>query len=445
MRRLTVGAAMALVTLVGCSGQGAQQSVSSTASTQTSTASSTSTAPVRTTQAALPVSGDGADLHLNPVALYAGCTPGFVHTTTWPDNTTFGQLFNAKTGTNSRFPAPTLAAGDALVGYACTVTATDAGQLRIVYFITARTPSHGLTEESTHTDIVVMDPASNTPLQTKPYTGPYLDGAGQQMVMYTVAHGFAVGKLIENDIVALTIYDADGNTRRTVTGVNAGPTLDAIWLCYDGYAIYQNGSGLHFYDFNGADVGMLSDASGPRRVDHGFLVERNISSNPSPDIQPGLYYFDMRSKKSTGPIAPYIDYNPAGEGFAQLPSDRTIYGERILLKGTRGGEGKYLKVFDTSEMRVLLDLPAEKLDGLKIDLDNTSIGGDFLYITNASDNPVINFLNSEQVSSGWKLRPVAPVPEGWVIVLPDEPGSDLEMSAANLRRGQNGAYDGPWF
>lgn len=125
-----------------------------------------------------------------------------------------------------------------------------------------------------------------------------------------------------------------------------------------------------------------------------------------------------------------------------------------------------LSVIDLETGETVLERTEEQTRGLGI--TGLRLSGDYLYVQNEEDSPVIDLTTGEQVSSGWRLRPTEPVSSDWMVVAPFEEGSWLmecfhERALPNRTGGmyslgdnfkcQQGAtlvyspegYDGPWF
>lgn len=84
--------------------------------------------------------------------------------------------------------------------------------------------------------------------------------------------------------------------------------------------------------------------------------------------------------------------------------------------------------------------------------------GDYLYIANQRDSPVIDIHTRQKVSSGWKVRPLDFLGPSWVLVdhRPNttadcyEAFSVFNCGASDaqqvvLQKTDNGEYPGPWY
>lgn len=117
----------------------------------------TSTAPQRSTRATLPGT-QGDRLLRNSSTIYAGCDPAVQ-----PNALQTGQIFDTQTGDNIALPHPAIAAGEKLMAQGCAVATTNDGKQRVIYLLTTKTPSQGLTPESQQTNLIAFDPSNPQP------------------------------------------------------------------------------------------------------------------------------------------------------------------------------------------------------------------------------------------------------------------------------------------
>lgn len=231
---------------------------------------------------------------------------------------------------------------------------------------------------------------------------------------------------------------------------------------------------LHFHSgADGTEVGTFRNLGNIIAADHGFLLEHNVQATPKAgasvdpaDLAPGVFYFDIRTRDITGPIAPYLDMS---QGMAPSPTipalaEAFTYGDTIILAGSDSRRGGYLKIFDTTAKKEVFGLSDQQISGLKI--SDADIGGNLVYLKNESDNPVIDYRTSKTMSAGWSVRPLAKLDGGWVLLRTEGPktstGSNtlcvgsysfpcgggataMDRSGAYLARGATGDYDDPWF
>ena len=313
--------------------------------------------------------------------------------------------------------------------------------------LTAKTPSVGLTPESIHTDLSVFDGSSTVPLHTQrlPDVLQY-----SKAVLSPSKNGFNVTISNSDGDVLDSVRYFDPDTLQLTA--NVAPTRDAGYIAgvnNDGYAIAglpPNAGVIQFFSTDGTKLGEFSDFRDVASTDNGFLMGR-VGDRPDA----GVYYFDMRSKDISGPIAPGMPkYDVAtfvsglsGETHFYHNYNGNSYGDLLLLKG-RDSDGKqYLKIYDTVAKKELYQLTDEQITSLKVDLDDTSLGGDFLYLKKDPDNPVINWRTGATAASGWTLLPVAPFADGWVLLKRSNPENDT--TGYFIARGPEGPYAGPWF
>lgn len=359
------------------------------------------------------------------------------------------QLFDPASGTLINIPQPPLTPKGQVQSSACTLTTLADGRQRVIYLVTVRTPSEGLTPESQRTDIVAMDPSSTKPVAVQPFP---LKTNDANWYLYPATNGFSVahtlgGTSIHETITDVAFFDANTLTMKSQAHAEGDNSLGGI--NYDGY-VTLNGVNAHIFSgADGSELYMLPHADGLLYpVDHGFLLQH------SRDAEPGVQYFDMATKSLNGPIAPYLDGNGA---FDPALMDLNAYGDTVLL--TDSSFKNHIVVFDMAAKKVLFSLDESKLAGLSI--SGARLGGHYLYLTNSSDNPVIDYETSQKVSSGWNLIPSAKLADGWVYIHSASPAtagtegctigsfgvscSGPDTRQDRIARGATGDYDGPWY
>jgi hypothetical protein len=77
-------------------------------------------------------------------------------------------------------------------------------------------------------------------------------------------------------------------------------------------------------------------------------------------------------------------------------------------------EGKTLVVLNTETGAV--DFQLGKTDLTTLDANGFAIFGDYLYVANSSDSPVLDMQTRQRVSAGWKVRPVQWINSTWLVV-----------------------------
>ncbi len=338
-------------------------------------------------------------------------------------------------------PVP-VPAGDVLEQFACVVTSTADGNVLVTYAFTATTPSQGLTLETKYTEISMVDAASKKTVATLRQPAP-LDSYG----LRPAADGgvyFAEQDRFDLQIIAVTSLEP--GTLKQRAHLRAGQ-FEQIYVTDDGYAATRN-TGTHVvspvevYDqwlvefFSGVDGSKIGEfanvvATDMQVVPRGFLMYHG-GGEPA---APGVFFFDMSAKQAVGPVAPSLE-------------DVSSYGDLLMLKGSRDVD--YLTVYDVARKSEVFSFSEQQINGLKIDLSKTFLGAHFLYVTNESDNPVIDLNTSQPVHSGWSLVPLSQLKDGWVLIWPEGPGKDFALQGLypdtlKVARGTSGDYDGPWF
>jgi hypothetical protein len=126
---------------------------------------------------------------------------------------------------------------------------------------------------------------------------------------------------------------------------------------------------------------------------------------------------------------------------------------RLLLIGK-----DTLKIVDVASGTVLFGLTPEEKSA--VDSYQFANSGEYLYVANQSDSPVIDIRNRQQVSAGWKVRPQTFLGKSWVLVDHRRNatqdcyegtsvfgcgGSGDDAEDVVLEHVREGVYPGPWF
>jgi hypothetical protein len=353
-------------------------------------------------------------------------------------------LFDTKAGRFVSLPNPSVHAPEEFIVGACVVTENPAGEVRVIHAVTTKTPSHGLTPESTETDLSVFNAQSSTPLITKRLPDLL---QGDLSVLSPSAGGFYIANAVETGdrLSSVRYFNADtlavtANFQDTDNHAISGATLD-------GYAVTDRSHEpptVEFFSTDGSNVGEFANVKNVTPTNSGFLVDHD-----GQDQAQGVFYFDIKSKDITANIAPYMpdrtvaSFGPGLSGDMHFYSafNGRYYGDRILLEGDRAK--RYIIVYDLAAKKEISRLSDEQLARLSVDINKTFIGGDYLYIAKDPDNPVLDTRTNQIAASGWKLAPLAPLADDWVLFRRTTPNSD--GSGAFLARGETGRYNGPWF
>jgi hypothetical protein len=419
------------VALSACSAPSAPISDTSPPSTTANSTPTTAAAPERVTRGVAP---EGHPSLQSSLSAWTNCDGDIEVDNLNNGNRPIGQIFNPVTGTNSAIPRPAPTAGEEILRESCTVTATSDGAVHIVVVQLIKTLSEGLTPESERVQFTSYRQGTDRPILAKTTSG-----LSSFQGTRALKDGFAVVTKKENGgyIQEIAIFDLQTLEPRTTA---QAPTETAFVLMdgwvdiVDEYVTgYGNTNALRFFNgTDGAEVGFVTPVDQWAALPHGFIYEHQTKAHtkntpPPPD---GVFYFDLVNRESVGPIAP-ADYD-----------EYSWYGDLLLIEGG-DDDSEYLVVYDLKERREVLRVNGEQLDGLNI--EDAHIGGDYLYLVNDSDNPVIDIRTSEKVSTGWSLRPTAKLVDDWVMLLPESPGGLPSNDNGLIQRGSSGPYAGPWF
>jgi hypothetical protein len=106
-------------------------------------------------------------------------------------------------------------------------------------------------------------------------------------------------------------------------------------------------------------------------------------------------------------------------------------------------DNSFLSILDLKQGKSVFSLNADELKGLNI--KNAYVAGHYLYLTKASDSPVIDILTGNVASKSWSFVPTAQLADGRALVLNARYGANAPSSANSigrtggyLARGQNG-------
>ncbi len=440
----TAGTAVAFTAVLtaaaaaGCSGRQLVDDMPA-AATETSTEhprpsatpSSTTSAPKIPTSVDVPGAGDDdADLLRGPSTVYTGCGGSLV----FGDDVKLsrGQVFLPTTGRNVDLPLPTIPDGKLVVATQCLV-AGDARNIRVVHIVSLRTPSSGLTPESTETQILAFDPtAPDAPTATGiwPVEYPLYNFESLQPTV----HGFMAygsGGVLGFDIASMNLAWQSATKPAAVN--------------FDGYAFWSREGDardsrdqLYRIAYHSAKDGTeIGHTVGPdldiETYPHGFMAMRGTKE------QWERMLFDTRTAQFQGP----------------LPSEGQLWGNRMLRyhRTLTDEDTTFIKVWDVNTGQVIFTREGADVSGLNI--EDVYLAGNYLYIENDADSPVIDITTSDKVSSGWSVRPVDIVDDDWFMVV-DGPVSNGYASCfdglryicyedGRLVHAPDGVLAGPWF
>jgi hypothetical protein len=430
-----VGALSACVVaamIAGC-GSSAAPAGQKPASTEQSTAAPTPAKPEKASYARWP----NGNPHRNLTTIFSGCAGDAAYERKLDQD---AEIFETASGQYVHLPQPTVAAGDELLDYACTVANTKDGGLRAIHFVYTKTPSHGLTPESKQAKLYSFDLSKpNAPVVKDFPLDPeqrwdFKPGMDAFSVSQSDSH---IVFFDANTLEVRTQLDIQPFTERSVAGVN-----------YDGYALNDKNT-FHLVRSDGSEAGSVPDVTDYITTPRGFLLQ----SGPNSDVR----YFDMTKGALSDVVAPYLMVNSFmhskdQENYHNNPDymSQDIYGDNMLLAGSDSKKGDFITVISLAEGKPLFTLGQDKLAGLNI--EGSHIAGKYLYLQNESDSPVVDITTGQVAHNGWSLLPLIQLADGWVIVLPAEAGQQnpipdgWEANHAHLARAEDGApYAGPWF
>lgn len=364
---------------------------------------------------------------LGPTTIYTGCTDEV--TSGAEVEFTEGEVFDPESGRTMPIPKPTVPPGQQLTAQGCTVGGSD--EIRVYWIYYLRTPSSGLDPERTVGMVAAFDPftvgapAVETELPADfvdvdrilPTDFGFMAGDG-----YTL-HGFDPTRLNPT-----WRRDADRSCACSfTTNFRTITTIDS------GFDRRSTPSGQHRYVFyetkDGTEVGgyvTSLDGTYPR----GFTVYSTAEF-------PYVYdYFDGVTNTMSGPVA------KTGLFWGNL---RLSWGD------------EHIEVWDKSENKMVFSRYGDEVSGLNA--EDIYLAGNYLYIRNDSDSPVIDITSSQKVSSGWKVRPTDRISDEWTLIVEGDVGPDHAAcfpgqenlcyedseQQRKLIRSENGEYPGPWY
>lgn len=409
--------------LSGCAGPNQAVSTSTAATSTNGAATQASVKPPETpTSVPLPA---GHVLRA-PATLYSDCSMK-------TDNQfpTDAQVFNPKTGRNVAMPRPTLEAGQVLDFGECTVGG-DIDHIRVYYVVTISTPSSGLTPESKVSSILAFDPFSPGPPQTAPLPEDFDTKSFSDTILPTT-YGFTFDYFPHQDHEEYV--GIDGATLAKSFTIDV--TGHDVTLNFKGLAI--GGNSIKLFDAsNGALIFQSHDWDGALPYPDGFILT-NTTTDPLTSA-----YYEMNDKQLKT------------QASFPLAADKAyLFGNTLLSRVSHS-----MEVRDVVDDRVILHRDGADFDGLHIRW--ASVAGNYLYIANDSDNPVIDLTTSQKVSSGWRVRPTDVINQNWILVKNESSSNsggtmspclandgNYQLTCSNddatLRYAPNGNYAGPWY
>lgn len=382
--------------------------------------------PAAPTSVSLPASGD---LYRTANTVYTGCV-GKSSAGTGFDTTTQPQIFDPASGKFVAMPHPVLADGEELVSTRCVVW-TDSDRPEPIYLTTTRLPSSGLAPEKvSHTlesfdlngrSIRKADWPSDENLDDYPHIEE--TSAGFVLINISKVIGF------DGKTLAKTFASTTGSSDFSRTAFVRQASVPADHPGEDTrLTFYSTSDGTEIGKFQApfAYVDMVTN--------DGYVVHRADYPKNQPPSFP-VFYFDTHAHELSGPIAPQASH------FQK-------FGNRILAYDKAN-----LTIYDTQTKQSVLHRSGADVTGLNI--ANAYLAGNYLYIDNLDDSPVVDITTGRKVGSGWKLRPTDEIGDGWTLVVTGKISNNYPTCFDNgtyrcsqrgvLVRNIESRYPGPWF
>lgn len=337
------------------------------------------------------------------------------------------EIFDPKTGINVPLPAPSIAAGQELVRSEC-IVGGDIDNIRVFYVMTVSTPSSGLDPEKLTSSIVSFDPFNPGPPTTKPLP-PEIDPEKVGRLRPT-RFGFFIEGQNPGQSLASQYVGIDGATLNTTFVVDGSGPVPQTSANESAFLIYFYGGDVRIHSAqDGRVLGEYKESNSSGPYPNGFIVDVDETRF---GVQNAFFNTDDNQVKQ--PFA-------AGGG--------DMWGNTYLAL-----EDHALEVRDAATNAVKLRREGADFDGLNI--DKAYVAGDFLYLQNDSDNPVIDIETTRKVSSDWTVRPTDVVNRDWILVKETRAKSDGDASCFNgdelrcgddvsLRYAPDGRFAGPWY
>lgn len=432
IRRRTVAAVgVAALLLGGCADS------SEAPAAEPTVASVTTTTPVPTTAsvAAIPSSAAlpmGKYLRLGPGTVSNGCS----HDLDRGDDLKFGkgQVFIPALGKNVNRPTPSIPAGMTVVNWACAVVG-DEDVIRVIHVYTLRTPSSGLTPETFDTRIVSFDPSNP---DAPAATAAWPEDAGVRNFEHFMPTRWGLMAYGNGGVMGFDLHTLKrtwksnaaveaANSEGFVTAKVGAAGRDSFdWT----FRIHSAKDGAEIVKDVGPTMGYGIDD-----FRYGFGLERGTYWEGKNDY----YYFDMRDGQFKGPI----------------PSGGIFWGN-IYLAYNNGIRRPFISIWDMDKGQEIFSREGKDVAGLNI--ESLYVAGNYLYIKNDSDSPVVDISTGQTVSSGWKVRPANVINRDWMLVVggsttnvaPSCFSYDGQLFScgsdkATLVHAPGGNYPGPWF
>lgn len=363
-----------------------------------------------------------------PATVYSNCDAVLDSQNKFIFNTN-AQLFNPKTGRNVTMPTPTISAGQNLVHGACTVGG-DVDHIRVFYVITVSTPSSGLTPASRTSSIISFDPF----IAGVPQTASLPSEVDPDHVrLFPTNYGFVIkhpgssGSSLNSDFSGF-----DGMTLAKNYVISESGSIPQSFRNSEAILTANYGGRVQIHSLRDGGLLFAADGNNAGAMAEVFPNGFSFSANIDGKIQRG--YFDTSDGHVTTPVLPKAN----------------VWSHTILGVGEHS-----LEVRDLANNLILFDRQGTEFDGLHI--ETAYIAGNYIYLANDSDNPVIDFTTSKKVATNWKVRPTDIIARDWILAKTTTRATDsmsgscfdgdgsMGCQDATLRYAPGGKYDGPWY
>lgn len=362
-------------------------------------------------------------------------------------------LFDPSTGEFTTIDSPEIPAGTELVEAGCMPSGTS-DDPSLTYRLVLRTPSQGLDPESYESRIVTYSTDADAPPVTATLDLPtdrqlrssFMAGTGGNLLYTHNSDMSSAGEivLIQPDGTVLNTHESTEDAPLSVTYVD-----DNSYVVSDGRNWKPDIEPVLYDARTGERADHVELRIGDEIVDlaaDGFVIARESGSN-------GRYehlFVNTREGRT---------YD-AGE--RQQSGKNAQVWEDYLVASEDG-----LEVVDLDTGEVVLSRSTDEWDRLGV--KNVYTAGQYLYVQNDDDSPVIDLTTGEQVSAGWEQRPTNVISQDWTLVMPHPITNNYAQ--CYMERTQRpmllngiyslddvfgcyeegtlmhspGGYDGPWF
>jgi hypothetical protein len=434
VRRVAVVLAAVSLTVSGCGSQpSSQQSSASGSSSSTAAASSPSKSP---TKPPAPKTLTVKDLGGTVRALGTVFTP-------CNSRNEFSKptVFDPATGELVTAPAPpAVPDGTELVGYRCTLTGAPQ-DLKVFYIWQYHTPAKGLTSEKYTMMAGVAGIHDESVNQVAELTG--LPGIPDKNVYPTIGGPVLAWGYNSTDEIGTVAIDPATLTVKW-TSPSEISNVDDTTVAFRGdnekIIIRDVASGADTVLDNVQMANFNSDAI---QLDSGYLLKEWHENGSGADLSEDFGYYSTVSHQ----FYPDILVDNIPNALANVNDGR------LFLKGS-----KYLKMINIATGAVEFDLNEEEVHTLGSNSWQYSHFGNYVYVRNDTDSPVLDITTKQEAHAGWRVRPSDLIGKSWILVDHRDTASEVcyegfdtlrcgqnDPEKITLQRIDNGVYPGAWF